>query len=73
MRSPARNKRNEPTALVNHSCASGIVFESILRPIDLQNGFHTAKTQLGHKLSGKAPILRMAADGCAALMSAPLS
>jgi adenylate cyclase len=34
--------------LANHSCASGILFESILRPNDPQDGFHTAKTQTGH-------------------------
>ncbi len=29
---------------LNPSCASGILFESILRSNDSQNGFHTAKT-----------------------------
>jgi len=30
---------------------NGILFESFLRPNDLQNGFHTAKTQTRHSLS----------------------
>jgi hypothetical protein len=35
--------------LMNLSCASGILFESILRLADPQNGFHTAKTLSGPK------------------------
>jgi hypothetical protein len=27
---------------------NGVLFESILRPNDPQDGFHTAKTQAGH-------------------------
>src|SRR5260221_2796395 len=42
--SPARNKRIELATRANPSCASGILFESILRSNDSQNGFHTAKT-----------------------------
>jgi hypothetical protein len=45
--SPARNKRIELATRANPSCASGILFESILRSNDSQNGFHTAKTRNG--------------------------
>jgi hypothetical protein len=30
------------------TCANGVLFESILRSADPQNGFHTAKTHSGH-------------------------
>ena len=45
--SPARNKRIELATRANPSCASGILFESILRSNDSQNGFHIAKTRNG--------------------------
>jgi hypothetical protein len=31
-------------ALAKPLCANGVLFESILRAVDLQKGFHTAKT-----------------------------
>jgi hypothetical protein len=43
-----RNKRSELAALANLSCANGIPLESILRQNNVQNCFHTAKTQSGH-------------------------
>jgi hypothetical protein len=44
----ARNKRIEPAALANLSCANDIPFESILRQNDVQNRFHTASTHKRH-------------------------
>jgi hypothetical protein len=49
--SPPRNKRIELATPANPSCASGILFESILRSNDSQNGFHTAKTPSRHRCS----------------------
>src|ERR1700741_4401045 len=40
-------------ALLNLSCASGIQFESMLRLNNLQNGFHTAKTQRRSRLADR--------------------
>ncbi len=42
--SPARNKGIELAIRANPSCASGVLFESILRSSDPRNGFHTANT-----------------------------
>jgi hypothetical protein len=47
--SSARNKRIKSAVLANDSNARGIFLESILRPNDPHNGFHTAKTLTGHR------------------------
>jgi hypothetical protein len=51
----ARNKRIEPAALANLSCANDIPFESILRQNDVQNRFHTASVISGQTIASQNP------------------
>jgi hypothetical protein len=65
----ARNKRIEPAALANLSCANDIPFESILRQNDVQNRFHTASVISGQTIASQNPPL--SAVGNSGQRSAP--